>query len=744
MEIPRTIQRLIAFIFCLTCIMSNRAFSQVLRGAVVDEDSVAIANAAVSIPSIARTTFTESGGTFFFDGVPGGTYLLKVNRIGYDSSAIKVSVSSDTTSIIIVMHGNFVTLHTITVTAKPQPSDVANSSQSVSVIEGRQLRTDAGSAVTSELSDLPAVTMVHSGPFSVKPVIRGLGYQRVVVLEDGERHDYQSWDDDDSPGIDALSLERIEVIRGPNSVLYGSDALGGVVNFIHDDGIMGSPDSSAMRGKIVFSGFSNNTEGASHVGLGGTTSLGKYYADLTVRGAGDVRTPKGVMPNTGATEINFEGAVSTDRPWGNLLLGYSRFDQNREILPVGDDSGSESPYQSTVHDRLWLSYKSIPSPIQFSLNGVLQQNDAAEYEDEDDPVPENHLRLRAYSLDAKVYYDETGNNSATLGISAAGEQNATLAEEPVIPAYNQSTVAAFLFDDYQLQLLDVSIGARYDYRTLQTSDNATLDLVGQTRNYQAATGSLGLLWHVSNDVSFGADIGSGWRAPNVEELFINGLQEGSLMYKIGNPDLVPEQSFSTDLLTRITGSVVYGEISAYYNRISHYIFLGPTGQIDSTSGVMKYVERQANATLMGADARLSGKVASRITLTVGGDFLLAKNEHAGTWLPLIPANRLVASLEFTLPSAAVITRPYFSTTGHIVFDQNRVDPSETRTPGYAVFDAGFGGVVMVFDRNVAIDCRINNLLDRAYHDHLSLYKLYAYEPGIDFVMNIAVPFVIIK
>ncbi len=560
MEIAMLNHRLIVFISCLTCIMSDMAISQVLRGVVVDEDSAAITNAVVSISSIARTTFTESNGNFIFDSVPGGTYLLKVKRIGYDSSTIRVSVSSDTTSVVIVMHGNFVILHTITVTAKPQPSDVANSSQSVSVVEGQQLRTNAGSAAASELGDFAGVTMVHSGPFSVKPVIRGLGYQRVVVLEDGERHDYQSWDDDDSPGIDALSLERIEVIRGPNSVLYGSDALGGVINYIHDDGIMGSRDSSALRGNIVLSGFSNNTEGASHVGLGGTTSLGKYYADVTVRGAGDVQTPKGVMPNTGATEMDFEGAVSTNRNWGNFLLGYSRFGQDREILPVGNDAASEEPYQSTVHDRIWLSYKSIPSPMQFSLNGVLQQNDGAEYEDEDDPVPENHLRLRAYSLDAKVYYDETGNNSATAGISAAGEQNATLAEEPVIPAYKQSTIAAFLFDDYQRQPFDVSIGARYDYRTLQTSGNTTLDLVGQTRNYQAATGSLGLLWHVSNDVSFGADVGSGWRAPNVEELFINGLQEGSLMYKIGDPDLVPEQSFSTDLLTRISGSVVHGEI----------------------------------------------------------------------------------------------------------------------------------------------------------------------------------------
>jgi iron complex outermembrane receptor protein len=733
---------LIILAFYFLVFVHHNALSQVLYGTVLDKDSVAIANATVSIPILHLSTSTMFDGRFLFGNLPKGTYSIRAQRIGYDSVSLKVAVSSDSTFILIVMRANFVTLHTVTVTAKPQPSDIANSSQSVSVVQGRRLLENAGSAVGAELSDLPGVSMVHSGPFSVKPVIDGLGYQRVVILEDGERHDYQSWDDDDSPGIDALSMNRIEVVRGPNSVLYGSDALGGVINFIHDDGTSENADSSTMRGKVVLDGFSNNTEGVAHAALSGATSLANYYADLTVRGAGNVQTPKGVLPNTGASEVNFEGTVSTDRGWGNLLLGYSRFDQDREILPVGGDSGG-TPYQNTIHDRVRLSYKSQSSPFQVSFDGVFQRNDAAEYEDEDSL--EDHLILQSLSLDAKLYYNESENNSGTIGISSSEEQNTTLVPaDPVIPAYHQSTVAAFIFDDYRLQALDISAGARYDYRTLQTSNKAVLDLVGQTRNYQAVTGSVGLLWHASDEISFGADVGSGWRAPNVEELFINGLQEGSFMHKLGDSALVPEQSISADVLTRITGHTINGELSAYYNRINRYIFLGATGEIDSASGVPKYVERQANATLTGIDGQLSGRMTTRATLTVGGDFLLAKNDDAGTWLPLTPANRLMLELKYNFPSVSFVNEPYCSAEAHIVFDQNRIDPSETRTSGYTVFDVGFGGTIQIFERPATVDCQIHNLLNRAYHDNMSLYKAYAYESGFDFSMTISVPFVIVR
>ncbi len=734
----------ISFLLFLMLGEPNFTFSQILSGTVLDDNSIPIADVTVGITKLGQTASTNSRGQFVFRSIARGTYLLRFRRIGYDSLLLNVGVYSDSTRLLVILRNDYPMLNEITVTAKPQTSATSNSSQSVSVLREYQILQRIGSDVSSELNGLPGVSVVDGGPFSQKPVIRGLGNQRVVILEDGERHDYQSWDDDDSPGIDVLSLERIEVVRGPNSVLYGSDALGGVVNFIHDDGVLGNHDSRGMFGDVVLNGFSNNMQGAAHAAMGGKTAYGKYYSDVTFRTAGDTQTPNGVIRNSGVTELDFEGAVSTQRPWGGLLLGYSRFDQDRKILRFGDDAGSSSPYQATVHDRLWLSYKSIPSYVYFSIHSVLQQNDGAEYEDDDEPVPENHLRLGALTLDGKMFFEGIRNNSATVGISIDAEQNATLGQEPVIPAYHQRTSAVFVFDDYRMNTVDISVGARYDHRALVTSNNAILSVVSQTRTYGAFTGSIGLLWHASREVSFGADAGSGWRAPNVEELFIEGVQGGSMMYKLGNPYLLPEKSFSTDFLTRITTSSVTGEISAYDNRINRYIYLGPTGQIDSASGLMRYSERQANATLMGFDIRLGLSLIAHTLLTVGGDLLVARNNDAGTWLPLTPANRVLVRVRTFFQSSTLMYQPYFSAGMHVVFDQNKVAPSETRTSGYTVFDVSFGSTVRFYEHPMTIDCQIQNLLNRAYHDNMSLYKAYAFEPGIGFVLSIRIPFIILR
>lgn len=723
------------------------AHCQTIRGKVVDRNGLGIPNVIVSVSAINKKTLTAADGTFRISNIPPGNYRLRLARIGYKGKTVRFSVSErrggDTLSIIMESHT--ISLKKVVVTAEPRPTSISRVSQFVSVVDKQELAANVGSSPSSGLSDLPGVSMVHSGPFTEKPVIRGLGYQRVVILEDGMRHEYQSWDDDDSPGIDALSLQRIEVVRGPNSVLYGSDALGGVINYIHDDGTLQGTDTSAMRGSVTLEGLTNNTEGALHAGLSGKTEEGRYYLDVTARGAGNVQTPHGALPNTGGSELDFEGSVGPRISWGKLLVGYSRFQQHRNILALGndDDNDGASPYQLTTHDRAWFSYKSLPSLSAMSVDLEVQQNSGAEYTDDDAPSPINNLRQRAASVNAKYYYTGLKDNSATIGVSGTELVNATLGPEPVIPAFGQTDGALFLFDDYHLYDFDLSAGARYDHRYLKTSSNTALNLTGQTRTYHAFTGSLGLLWHASDAFSLGMDVGSGWRAPNVDELFINGLQEGSLMYKMGNPNLLPEQSFSTDINARISGNSISGEISAYYNRISRYIYLGPTGSIDSASGFMKYLEDQANATLAGADARLSGRITKRFTLTLGGDFIIARNEDAHTWLPLTPANRIILQVRYDFRSTGGFREPYFAAGSDIVFSQNRTAPHELRTGGYTVFNLHFGCILTAFQRNIRIDCQVHNLLNRAYYDNMSLYRLYGYEPGFDFRFNVTVPFVVI-
>ncbi|HTY37871.1 MAG TPA: TonB-dependent receptor plug domain-containing protein, partial [Bacteroidota bacterium] len=417
----------LAVVVMVTMVLATgNAGGQTIHGRVVGTDSVAVANVLVSIPAIGRNTSTDPDGMFFIGNLTPGEYLVQFSRIGYDKTSATVAVTGRTgdNPLHVVMNANTIALNSITVTAQPQPMEVLNSSQSVSVLSESALSANAGSSPSSALDDVPGISLVHSGDFSEKPEIRGLGYQRVVILEDGIRHEYQAWDDDDSPGIDALSLKRIEVVRGPTSVLYGSDALGGVINYIHNDGTLPQRLTSAMEGELTFQGMSNNTEGAVHASVQGTTPVAEYTLYATARGAGNIETPYGSLTNTGARELNFGLSGSTQRSWGSLLLGYSRFAQHRQILAESDDNGTDEetakPYQSTTYNRGWIAFRTRPSSTSLSVDAVLQQNEGSEFADEDASSPINNLRQRAASLDVKYYCDSLQNNSATIGLSLNG------------------------------------------------------------------------------------------------------------------------------------------------------------------------------------------------------------------------------------------------------------------------------------------------------------------------------------
>jgi len=166
--------------------------------------------------------------------------------------------------------------------------------------------------------------------------------------------------------------------------------------------------------------------------------------------------------------------------------------------------------------------------------------------------------------------------------------------------------------------------------------------------------------------------------------------------------------------------------------------------MNSASGYPIYTDQQANATLVGADARLNFGIAQRTTLTLGGDFIQARNNDENIWLPLTPANRISVSLRYAFPSSSFISQSYVEGNSDIVLDQNKVAPDEMQTGGYTVFDLHFGGCLFAFGRPLTIDCQIHNLLNRAYYDNMSLYRLYAAEPGIDFRFNVTVPFVVIR
>jgi len=722
----------------LTC------FAQDLTGLVIDEQSNAISGVNVSVRSLHRYTATDQNGKYILKNLPPGDHTVEYSHIGYKTEILSVTISGQNIENDMTLRSSPFEFRPVTVTANPIPTNVFDSPQPAGVVEGRELDRNRGQSVMQSIEMMPGISLYSGGPFSMKPVIRGLGSQRVVVAENGLRHISQQWDDDQSPELDAMDVERIEVTRGPNSVLFGSDALGGVVNVISTDPRKLSDLTSRLSGNLALSGFSNNRQAAGSLSLFGRNGEMAYKAQLGLRHAGDVMTPAGELRNTGEIELNGKAIVGVIEDWGGIACDYSHFGQKTQIYPDPAALSEITPFQKVAHDRISAQYNQSFFYGRLESRCVWQRDEESEYDAAESSRPNVDLILNSLTLDIRVEHDPIGQMFGTVGISVEGQKNETLGAESLIPAFNQLNAAAFIHEELLLSMLNLSGGLRYDIRRLRIEENEELDVISQTRNYGAVTGVLGAVWHPNAQMALAFNLGRGWRAPIAEELFVDGVDQGGMRYKIGEPNLKTEESFNIDLSARYASHLLKGELSVFRNRINRYIYLRPSGIKDSVSGLIKYYTQQANATIVGAEINLELGVTNNLFLEAATDFVLGRNEEMDTWLPLMPAQRIKIGLRFTKPSFIFFQNPYLLLNSKIVLEQNRVNDFETRTGGYSIFGTGFGGEIPVMSSRMLVDCSLENVFDRAYIDHLSRYKNYALNPGRNVLLKMSVPIDIVQ
>ena len=738
------IRRFACVLLIATLLSTPTIVAQHLSGVVVDDQNSPLPNVAVGIRALHKQITTDQQGRYGFKDLPPGIYAVEFSLIGFKSEIFPISISAKDTSFIVVLHTSLFEFRSVTVTASPGPVDILDSPQPVSILEGREFERKLGQSTMQSIEMMPGVSMYSGGPLSMKPVIRGLGSQRVVVAENGLRHESQQWDDDQSPEIDALDVQRIEILRGPNSVLFGSDALGGVINIIDNDIGRFTDEKPRLDGNLFLQGFSNSRQGVGSLSLSGRNDALCYKVQADLRQASDISTPAGELHNTAESELNGKVSTGLVEESGNILFDYSHFGQKIEIPPDPDALSEVTPFQKIAHDEVSVRYDHSFSSFKIESHALWQRNQESEYGAAESTVPDVDLVLNSLALDVRSHHNPVGPMFGTVGISVEGQKNETLGAEALIPSFNQMTAAGYLHEELLLSPMNISAGFRYDARRLDVDENDELIVSGQTRSYHAVTGGLGAVWHVSDPLFLACNIGRGWRAPLAEELFVNGVDQGGMRYKTGDPDLQTETSLNADFSIRYVSARIKGELSVFRNRINDYIYLKSTGERDSASGLVKYVTRQANATLTGGEFNLEFAVSENLILESSADIVLGKNEETETWLPLTPPPRTSLGLRLTQPSWKFLLNPYLSFGARVVFDQNRVGEFETPTGGYTLFNIRIGGELSVMSNTVKVDCSVKNLLNRTYADHLSRYKAYALNPGRDITLKLSIPFDVVR
>jgi outer membrane receptor protein involved in Fe transport len=730
----------------------STAAADSLRGRVTDSTGTALASAQVTLVELSRVARTNSQGAFVFGDVPAGRYTIVARHVGYRPVSRTISVStSDRATVDLRLPLVIGDLEPIVVTATRDAIDVGRSPLPVSELAGDRLHREQSVAIAGAIDRLPGVRNLTTGQQIGKPMIRGLAGSRVLVLDDGHRLEDYSWSDEDGPSIDARLAQRVEVIRGPASVLYGSDAIGGVVNAIP----AALPDASAggfTRTMAEFSGATNNREADLVLGAEGARSRLGFRATAIARLAEDMNTPDGKLENTKFGSVSGDAAIGFHGSRGTSTLRFAHYggefhllEANEPPRPPGAEEEEEGPERKLNDDRLQFTGNYIAGKLRLEPKLQFQRHDLAEMADELGPggAPTGveaevfKLILTTMSADLLAHHG-AGRVHGTLGVTGVYQSSDSKGIIPLVPDATTTTAAAFGFEQFDYGKLSLVAGARGDVRSLDADANEELNLSDQSRNSSAFSGDVGAIYHATPSLALTANVGRAWRAPTLFELFANGPRLGEARYEIGDPTLDPETSVNLDGGVRWTGQRAHAEVSGFRNRINDFIYVAPTGQTQGSLAVFRY--DHTLATLTGAEVSADVDPTRLLTLRGKYDVVLGTNEALDAPLPLVPPARTTLEAEIHGAALGWAEHAHAGVDVEVTQEQKRLSQFDIPTDGYTLLGLDAGIARRLGGHPVRLDVRVRNLSDKAYKSFLSRYKGFALDPGRNILLRLSAEF----
>lgn len=719
-----------------------------ITGKVTDAKSQSgLAGATISVPDLRISAITNSNGEFILKNLPAnGRFLLQVSYVGYRSLTRVVDFASPGL-LSFALQPSIIEGREVIITGSASSADKRKTSTSVSSLSKAQLLYQPSTNLIDAISRIPGVSQITTGAGISKPVIRGLSYNRVVTVSDGVKQQGQQWGDEHGIEIDQYSADHVEVLKGPASLMYGSDALGGVINIL--DGLP-APDGT-LRGEFLTNYATSNGLTGSSLMLQGNENGLIYKVRGSYKNSFSYQTPTEYVPNSGFNETNFEGQIGLNKKWGYAHLNASSFRTNigfyeparNEAGQLVDETGSiftsqqdndrnlAFPKQDVRHYKIALNSNIILG--QGSLRTTLgyQHNLRRELEAAGPDGLALLLNSHTYSYDLKYSFKEVSGWAPVFGLSGEfiHSLNTTGAEQ-LIPDYDSQAFGGFAFVKKTWNNDTFNAGARFDYRKM-TGKAFTGDAEFNAFNndFSHITGALGYTHEFSDALSFKANAGSAFRAPNIAELSSNGVHEGVFRYEIGNTDLKPEQSYQFDASFDYQNQYLSVGIGGFANMINHFIYYstdGTTIPVEDEEGNAKdypvYNFVQDNAFLRGLEASLTLHPLSFIHFENSFSYTRATNRTTKESLPFIPAATLRNELRFE-PKIAGTLNSYLSVGIDNFFQQTKIDSFEQATGSYTLLNAAIGTTLRIGKtQEITIYAAGKNLLDKAYYDHLSRFK----------------------
>jgi len=718
------IKTFLSVLFIIGCISAHS--QNTISGKLIDnETQQPIIGGNVYISKLEKGAITNLDGEFELNNIPDGEFNMVISFIGYTTSTVSItSTSTLNNPIIIELQPSAIEMEEIIVSTPFHKLQ----SENVVKVERESLKNlkRAGAVTLAEgITQIAGVESVTTGAGIGKPVIRGLSANRVLVYAQGVRLENQQFGDEHGLGVSSSGVESVEVIKGPASLLYGSDALGGVLYLNPEK--YAQKDSTTIDASLNY--FSNSVGTEANLGLKSSAEKWKYLVRGNYAAHSDYETGNGLrVTNSRFEEKDLKAGIGFQ---DTKYKGDFRYNYNNTHIGIPEEIGEQTtskdiiyPYQQLDNHIASLSNKIFLQNSSLDLKVGYLFNNRKEFEEES-PIPALEMHLETLNYDLKFNAPVWGNFETIFGVQGLFQTNKNFGEELLIPDASIRDFGILGTTHYHLEKIDIQGGFRFDTRNITTEENG---VVGESeyfkpinRDFSSYNGSLGVKFNLFKNFVTRINAATGFRAPNLAELSSNGVHEGTNRYEIGNSDLKNEQNIQLDLSLEYRNEHFELFGNAFYNKINEYIFIAPSNEFVEENRVFNYT--QDNAKLYGGEAgfHLHPHPIDWLHLESSLALVIGEKDN-GESLPLIPATSFTNTLRVELNQLKGFTDNYSFITVKTTGDQNKISDFETSTNGYTLVNAGIGGTI--FLNKLPLELRIsgNNLFNKNYVAHLSRLK----------------------
>jgi len=749
--------------------------------------------ASILFPDLKLGTHADNSGKFQFAQLPPGHYLIEVSHIGYTSIIEHVDIN-DNTEKNFALQPSVLENQTVIVTGVSNATNIKKAPIPVTALRRTELLQSSSTNIIDVLAKKPGISQLSTGPGISKPVIRGLGYNRVLVINEGVRQEGQQWGDEHGIEIDELSINRAEILKGPASLMYGSDALAGVINLITNVPV----SEGTIKGNILTNIQSNSNLRALNANIAGNKNGFNWNMYGTLKSAGNYQNKyDGKISGSSFNEKNSGGYVGINKKWGYSHLIFSTFNQNvgliegdrddatgRFILFAGtpveriatsEDLDERKPFiprQNIRHNKIINDNNLTIGKSRLKLNVGYQNNQRKEFANpEDESEAELFFDMNTITYNAQLVLPEVKEWHITIGANGMYQMSKNKAEEVLIPEYNLFDIGGFVYVQRYFKQLTLSGGARFDNRSVDSKEffeGTDMKFAAFNRSFSNFSGSVGLSYEPADFLTLKVNIARGFRAPNMAELGANGVHEGTFRYEYGDKNLKSETSLQLDGGIEVNYEHFNLGIAGFYNGINDFIFYRKLESVFGGDSIINVAGEYITAFQFNQnDAKLSGLEVSLDIHPHPLDWLHFENavsfvrgrfdeKIGGTDnLPLIPATKLSSELEANFKKGGKALRNfYLKVEMEQFFKQDKpffAYDTETSTPGYTLLNAGIGTDILNKKEKTIFNIHFAaiNLTDAPYQNHLSRLKyagenmvtgrMGVFNPGRNFSLKINIP-----